>query len=406
MIARRTAKRGRLVAVSLAATLSAVTVSGCAYGLQDLPVAGVAETFPVTADLRTADGVVSGADVRSGQQIVGRVTDIALVDGQARLTLSLDGDTSLPANVQAAVELPSALGTPFIRLTEPDQPEGRLTAGSRIDVSETSLGPQVESTLAALGNLVTGSGVGQIQSVMQSLNEAFATRSDKVGDLIDTLNRLLSRSSTYTADFNAAMQAAADVTSLLAAQESKVAEFLEQTPAAVNVLARQRDQIAGLMSLTSGLAANLDTITQGRRADLNQLVPDAQKLVDALASVNGEVGATLGQMNSFMANMSRAIRGDYLVFDGALDIPGGIDKILTGGLLLSGQPLPTPGELADLLSGGLGAPKSSAPKSSAPKSSAPKSSAPKKKTAPKKADPTASKAPEKSSAPTTKEGSR
>ncbi len=65
------------------------------------------------------------------------------------------------------------------------------------------------------------------------------------------------------------------------------------------------------------------------------------------------MGQTLTHMNQFMANFTRSIRGDYLVFDGALDIPGGIDKILTGGMLLSGQPLPTPGDLTDALTGGL-----------------------------------------------------
>lgn len=342
----------RTIATALAG-LTAITVSGCGVGLQDLPVAGVRDTFAVTADLATADGVVDGADVRNGQQVVGRVSRIDLVGTTARLTLSLDGDVHLPANVTAAVEIPSALGTPFIRLSEPEEPVGTLAEGATIDISDTSLGPQVESTLAALGNLVTGSGMGQLQSVMRSLNDAFASRSDEVGDLIDTLNRLLSKSSRHTSDFNAAIAAAAEVSALFVAQQDKVEAFLDETPKAVNVLARQRDQIAGLMEQTSALAGNLDAIVTGTSADLNQLVPDAQKLVDALAAFNGEVGQTLGNMNSFMANMSRAIRGDYLVFDGALDIPGGIDKILTGGLLLSGQPLPTPGELADLITGGL-----------------------------------------------------
>lgn len=357
---------------ALAVTLTVATVTGCATGLQDLPTAGLGATFPVTAQLVSADGVVDGADVRSGQEVIGRVSEIALVDGHAQLTLALTEGTDLPANVTAAVELPSALGTPFIRLATPEQPAGKLSPGSVIDVADTSLGPQVESTLATLGNLVTGSGVGQLQSVMASLNEAFASRSDKVGDLIDTLNRLLSRSSRYTADFNAAMEAAAEVSSLLTAQENVVDEFLDHTPTAVNVLARQRDQIAGLLKQTSGLVANLDAITAGTSADLNQLVPDALTLVDALSGFNDEVGETLTNMNSFMANMTRAIRGDYLVFDGALDIPGGIDKVLTGGLLLSGQPLPTPGELGDLLSGGLGAPKKDAPKKDAPKTKAPR----------------------------------
>ena len=329
-------------------------LSGCAVGLQDLPVAGVRETFPVTAELVTADGVVRGAEVRSGQAVVGRVTALGLVDGRAEVTMSIDDGTALPANVLAAVELPSALGTPFIRLSEPEHPEGLLRGGARIAVDDTSLGPQVESTLAALGNVVTGSGIGQLQSVMISVNQAFADRSDKVGDLIDTLNRLLSRSSRFNADFTAAMAAAADVSSLLTAQEGRIAAFLDQTPKAVDVLASQRDQIAHLLTQTTGLTANLAAITEGRRTELSALVPDAQQLVDALAGFNSEVGQTLGNMNSFMANMSRAIRGDYLVFDGALDIPGGIDKILTGGLLLSGEPLPTPQELGDLLTGGLG----------------------------------------------------
>ena len=116
------------------------------------------------------------------------------------------------------------------------------------------------------------------------------------------------------------------------------------------------------MTQTTGLAKNLDAITRGRQQQLNQLVPDAKKLVDALGSFNDDVGQTLTQMNAFMTNFSSAVRGDYLTFDGALDVPGSIDKILTGGMLASGQPLPTPGELADVLTGGLAGGQKKTPK--------------------------------------------
>ena len=307
----------------------------------------------MTAELESADGIVSGADVRSGQKVIGRVTDVGLVDGHAVLTLTLAETGGLPANTTAEIQLPSALGTPFVRLAAPPEPDGELADGDRIDLSRTGTGPQVEGTLAALGNLVTGSGMRQLQSVMASLNTAFAQRSDKVGDLVDTLNRLLTRSGRYTDDFNAAMRAAADVTDLLTTHQSVVERFLDQTPRAMTTLASQRDKIAALMAQTTELARNLDSITRGRTDELAQMIPDAQQLVAALGGFNVDVGATLANMNGFMANMAKAIRGDYLVFDGALDIPGGIDKILTGGLLASGQPLPTPGELADVITGGL-----------------------------------------------------
>ncbi|QKT05764.1 MCE family protein [Gordonia sp. X0973] len=310
-------------------------------------------TFDVTADMVTADGVVNGADVVNGQQVVGSVTDVSLVNGQARVTMSLKKAVDLPENVTAAVEVPTALGTPFVRLQAPSSPHGRLVAGSRVPADHTSVGPQVEGTLAAMGNVLTGSGMRQLQSVMASLNTAFATRSDRVGELIDTLNRLLTRSSRYTSDFNRAMRVAADATDLMVARQRQIEAFLDETPRAVTVLAAQRDRIAALMGQTTSLAVNLDAVTKGRQQRLDELVPDAAALVDSLAAFNSGVGQTLANMNSFMRNFSRAIRGDYLVFDGALDIPGGIDKIITGGILGSGQPLPTPGELGDVLSGGL-----------------------------------------------------
>ncbi|MCR8896880.1 MCE family protein [Gordonia sp. GONU] len=346
--------RAKKIRVTTAAIAVTVGLSGCSVGLQDLPLgAGGRNSFDVTAELITADGLVSGADVRHGQQIVGRFTDMRLEERHAVITMTISDSTDLPANTALEVELPSALGTPFVRLSEPADPQGRLTEGSHLSLSDTGVGPQIESTLAALGNILGGSGVSQLQSVMSSLNTAFENRSDKVGDLIDTLNRLLARSSRYTDDFNAAMAAAADVSELLVAQQQTVDDFLGQVPQAVTVLAAQRDQIAKLMSQTTRLATNVAAITRGRQETLDHLVGDAEQMVKSLSAFNTEVGSTLDNVNAFMTNFDRAIRGDYLVFDGSLDIPGGIDKILTGGVLLAGQPLPTPDDLRNVLSGGL-----------------------------------------------------
>ena len=342
------------VCVVTVALTAGVSLSACATGLQDLPMHGVgSDTFTVTADVDTADGIVNGADVRQGQQVIGRVTDIALVDNRARLTLTLDDTVDAPENSTLRVELTSALGNPFLRLNKPEQPQGTLHQGSHISARDTSLGPQVESTLAALGNLMSGSGIGQLQSVMTSLNTAFLNRSDKVGDLIDTLNRLLAKSSRHTEDFNAALSAAADVSDLFVARQQVVEDFLDQTPAAVKVLAGQRERIGALMQQTTTLAANMNQIVSGRRSELNNLVGDARVVLDSLGTFNDNVGQTLRHMNSFLVNFGSAIRGDYLVFDGGLDIPASIDKVLTGGLFLSGQPAPTMGELRDLITGGI-----------------------------------------------------
>ena len=115
--------RSRL-AMTGAALVMALVTTGCGVGLQDVPVGAVRNTFDVTADLDNADGVADGADVVNGQQVIARVTAVRLVSGRPQLTLSLRKDTQVPANATAAVESPSALGTPIIRIQAPPQPQG------------------------------------------------------------------------------------------------------------------------------------------------------------------------------------------------------------------------------------------------------------------------------------------
>lgn len=104
------------------------------------------------------------------------------------------------------------------------------------------------------------------------------------------------------------------------------------------MLAGQRERIGALMQQTTTLAANMNQIVSGRRSELNSLVGDARVVLESLGTFNDNVGQTLRHMNTFLVNFGSAIRGDYLVFDGGLDIPASIDKVLTGGLYLSGQP--------------------------------------------------------------------
>jgi phospholipid/cholesterol/gamma-HCH transport system substrate-binding protein len=82
-------------------------------------------------------------------------------------------------------------------------------------------------------------------------------------------------------------------------------------------------------------------------------VRDAGSVVTALDSYNDRLGSTLSSMNTFLTRIADSVKGDYMVFDGALDIPGSLDKLLTGGLLVNGIPISGAEALDGFLSGGL-----------------------------------------------------
>nr|MDT0524314.1 hypothetical protein [Streptomyces sp. DSM 41633] len=87
--------------------------------------------------------------------------------------------------------------------------------------------------------------------------------------------------------------------------------------------------------------------------DLNAMVTDAGTVVGMMGTFNDRLGGMLTAMNTFLEKFGDSVHGDYLMFDGALDIPGTIDKLLTGGLIVNGTPITGDVALEGFLSGGL-----------------------------------------------------
>ncbi|EME21256.1 MCE family protein [Rhodococcus triatomae] len=345
----------RLTAVSA----SLLITTGCGVGMQDLPLGLSADgaDYTVTLQLATAEGLLLGGDVRTGQKVIGRIAGLDTDVAGAKVELSLEEATPLPDNVLAAVELPSALGSPFIRLTPPPDPSDRpLQDGDVIVEESTTIGPQIESMLATLGTIVTGSGLGQLQTVMHELDVAFSGRGPQVRSLTDSMTVLLDKAVVNQDDFQIAIDTAARIAGQLSAQQGTVDAYLDTMPEAVRALTDQRNSIAALLTASRQLTDTANSVVGGDPDGLGAMVTDAQTVLSTLAGFNSEIGSTLDSMNSFLDNFSRSVHGDYLNFDGALDVPATIDMLVTGGDSLgtaaSAPVMGVAGDLSALLQGG------------------------------------------------------
>lgn len=341
-----------LVAVVVIGSWWVLSTSG--IGIQDLPVgrSATGESISVTVDLPTADGITIGADVRNGQKVIGRVRDMSMSASGASVVLSLDADAALPANTEATVELPSALGNPFVRLSAPaTASSGALRDGDVIPPTRAVLGPQIESALATFGALLSRSGVDQFQTIITELDTAFAGRSGKVRALVTSMATLMNKAAVYQDDFDVALAAAADVSDQLVAQSDTVSNYLSSVSEVVAMLDGQRHKLETLFASTTALAATANNVLG--EVDLTAMVSDAARVVATLSTFNDRVGTLLTTMNTFLERFGGSVQGDYLIFDGALDIPGTIDKLLTGGVIVNGTPINGQQALEAILSGGL-----------------------------------------------------
>jgi len=351
-----------VAAVGVAALTAAALWAGSDLGLQDLPVGRSAQgrSMAVTVILPTAEGITIGADVRNGQKVVGRVSGLNLVAYGASIKLSVRKDSMLPADTVASVELPSALGNPFVRLSAPSEPATvpaprALRDGDVIPPDRTELGPQIESALATFGALMSRSGVDQLGTIVTELDKAFGGRSGKIRGLVDAMSLLTSKTRDHQGEFDEALALAADVSSQLAAAQHTVDGYLDALPRLVAMLDIQRAKMQTLLASTTALAATANSILAqpGSAANPAQLVQDAGTVIKTLGSYNDRLKSTLSTMATFLDRIDTSIHGDYMVFDGALDIPGTLDKLVTGGLLVNGTPINGQDALDGFLAGGL-----------------------------------------------------
>lgn len=323
-------------------------------GIQDLPIGRAADgtTMSVTVVLPTADGIAIGADVRDGQKVVGRVSDMQLAASGASVELNVQADSGLPANAVASVELPSALGNPFVRLAAPAQPAPAvLRDGDVIPPDRTALGPQLETALATFGALMTRSGVDQLSTIVAELDTAFGGRSERIRGLLDSMSTLAAKTSEHQGEFDEALRLAADGSARFGREQRTVDGYLDALPRVVALLDVQRAKLDALFASTTALAATANDVLS--HADMAALVNDASVVVQSLNGYNDGLRDTLSTMATFLDRFGASVRGDYLVFDGALDIPGTIDKLLTGGLLVNGTPITGRQALDGFLAGGL-----------------------------------------------------
>ncbi|MDV8000017.1 MlaD family protein [Rhodococcus sp. IEGM 1408] len=358
---RETRTRPHLVRGLVA--LLGVVLLGCAamvamntpqLALQSLPLGMDAGGGSTDVEMRfeRADRVAPGAEVRYGERLVGRVRSVGTDGTDAVIGVRLEGDSGVPAAVFAEIRLPTALGSPFVALTPPRAPAGgESTTGASttgalledtrfVSRAHTGVGPDLESSLASLGLLLNGSGIAQLGSVMEELAVALDGRGEEIGRIRERGDRALELYETNRDDIDRTILALDRVSASLAGRRVLIDRGMQVSADLVSEAAASRDTISALMDTTTALTVQVEQFTSGTEGQLTPSLRTLTVLLEDMEGFGAEVAPTLDALQRFVTNFDVAIRGEHMMFDGALDLPGSLDALGTGGEARAGRPLP------------------------------------------------------------------
>lgn len=309
----------RAVTALVAGALVAGT-TGCSMTLSDLPRPGgsvAGPSYEVTAIFADALNLPDGAQVRIDGVEVGVVTGIRAEDFAARVAMLLPERVVLTDTATAELRLTTPLGEGFIDL-DPGSGAGRLGPGAVIEEAATSTTAGVEDLLTAASVLLTGGGLGQITTIVTELNAALDTRRGDAGRLLRSLDEVLSAFNDRTDDIDRTLDALDGLAGTLAARRGTIVDALTDTAPAAQLLADSTAEFTELLGRLAELGRAGDRVVRRARADLVATLRDVEPVLDALISIEGQVGPTLRRLVRFGTFLDDATPGDYLTGDANL----------------------------------------------------------------------------------------
>lgn len=332
--------------LALAAVL---LTTSCGLSLQNAPIGTGGSGYQVTAVFSDIGRLPMGGAVRLGQAVVGTVSDISTENFHALVELDIETQVRLPIGTTARLELASPLGEEFVILRPPPPGGPELTDGSVIPLEQTSRGPDVENALAAASTLLNGAGLDQARTVITELNTALSGREQQVRGLLGDLERTLASLDQRRAELTRLIDSVHATSQHLAGNQATLEAALTEVRPAIDVLLTERERFTTLLESTAALSDATTSLVEQTDDSLTAQVEKFRPVLADLRSLDGGLAATVDSLRRFFALIQQATPGDYVLFNGTLDVPGTVAQ-----LLAPGAPVPPPaaGGVDSILRGG------------------------------------------------------
>ncbi|OUS83530.1 hypothetical protein CA951_40660 [Rhodococcus sp. NCIMB 12038] len=184
----------RLIRMQLAAFAIIAVVATAVVVVQYLKLPRLMgfQQYHVAADITDATGIYVGALVTLRGVEVGKVDGVALHGPGARLDLSLDDATAIPADVYATIRSSTAVGEQYVELTsENDQPPF-LQAGTVIPADRTTPQEPITNMLTSVTELARAIPADSSTVLLDEMSTAFQDAEQDIRELIAHADTIVS----------------------------------------------------------------------------------------------------------------------------------------------------------------------------------------------------------------------
>jgi phospholipid/cholesterol/gamma-HCH transport system substrate-binding protein len=252
-------------AVAAAAVALTLATTGCAAGLDSLPLPAPGlggATYTITATFSNALNLPTKAKVKLNGADVGEVESMSARNYTAVVRMRIRATVRLPVGSTAELRTATPMGDVFVAVTpppdaSPDSPS--LADGSAIPLPSTSAAATIEEVLTRASLLVNGGAIESVTRVANSLGEEVGGRGDRLAALIQQTRGLVSSLAARSVQIRAALTATGALSDTVAQQDSTVDDAVAAAGPALQVIG---DNTQNMVDLVGRLKAITDQIAR------------------------------------------------------------------------------------------------------------------------------------------------
>lgn len=288
-----------------------------AVGLTGCSVSSGPGRRTATAVFTDVGDLANGAQVQMADVPVGSVSAIALDGDKARVTLALDDNVRVPADVSAAINRTTVLGDQFVELTVPrhETGAGAASAPQLADgavIHKTSVVPDVEQFIQAGSDVFGAISTTELEQIVQAGGQGFTGQAASLKAFLADLSDVTQGYAQHTAQITQAVDGLDSLTSTLAPASGATATALDNLAQTVSILAKNANQFESLLQSLDNLS------TQGRSIlenDYPQIVTQLQTLQavsSQLAQHQADLAGLLSEIPLADNALPQAVRNGYV----------------------------------------------------------------------------------------------
>jgi phospholipid/cholesterol/gamma-HCH transport system substrate-binding protein len=304
---------GTLKRTAALAALALLT-SACGLSLQALPKPGglSGNSYQIKAVFSNVLNLPIQARVLIGANQVGEVAGISTHDFKADLVLSIKADTKIPVGTTAQILFVDPLGDEFIQLHPPTTATADLKPGATLPETDTDSAPSIADTLAALGTLLNGGGLNQLETIVTQANQALNGHQTQIRTILTDVSATVTSLNQNTPAVDAALQNLANLSTQLAKGDEAISTGLDTIGPAVAVLANENAQFNQVLASVNQLSNIAESTVNQSSNSLVATVKQFDAILNQMVGVESQLGPTLTDLSTFEQRTKKIAPGNYL----------------------------------------------------------------------------------------------